>query len=194
MTVDDILFINDVIKIIVPATYHKLSREFVIANSARCDVDVVEIVKRYISLRPNAISNSRIFINYRDGKCKRQPIGINTISTFPEKIATFLGLSCPNEYTGHCFRRSSASFLDDVGMDRSILKRLECWPSGGVSHSFEGNSSNSKRKTSNHAPGQKIVKFDAQPLPATLTRKSSMHEGNANENLSAKNAPYSITM
>ena len=52
-----------------------------------------------------------------------QRIGINTLGEMGKKVAIFLNLSQPSLYTGHAFRRSSATFLADSGADISVLKR-----------------------------------------------------------------------
>jgi hypothetical protein len=50
-------------------------------------------------LRSENISHKRLFINYRNKKCTVQPVGVNTLSKFPQKIAQFIGLQNPEEYT-----------------------------------------------------------------------------------------------
>ncbi|EEZ99467.2 hypothetical protein TcasGA2_TC000033 [Tribolium castaneum] len=75
-------------------------------------------------LRPESILHKRLFINYRKQKCTVQPVGINTISKFPENIARFLCLPNPEEYTGHSFRRSSATLLADSGADLAVEKMI----------------------------------------------------------------------
>ena len=42
----------------------------------------------------------------------------NTLAKIPFEIATFLGLENPKTYTGHCFRRSSATSLADSGIPK----------------------------------------------------------------------------
>ncbi|KAJ8915302.1 hypothetical protein NQ315_014810 [Exocentrus adspersus] len=74
-------------------------------------------------------------IYYKSGKCTVQPVGINTFS-IPKKIAAYLGLPEPNSFTGHCFRRTSATFLADSGADIQVLKRHSGWRSSGVAEAY----------------------------------------------------------
>jgi hypothetical protein len=74
-----------------------------------------------------------------------QPVGVNTIGGIPKKIATALGLSEPANYTGHCFRRSSASLLPDAGADMYTLKRHGGWKSDNVAEGYVETSVQNKK-------------------------------------------------
>ncbi|CAH1371642.1 unnamed protein product, partial [Tenebrio molitor] len=50
-------------------------------------------------------------------------------------IAKYLGLTNPHEYSGHTFRRSSATILVDAGGDILSLKRHGGWKSTTVAES-----------------------------------------------------------
>ena len=52
-----------------------------------------------------------------------QPVGRNTLSKFPLKIATFLGLADPERFSSHSFRRTAATLLADNGCTLLDLKR-----------------------------------------------------------------------
>lgn len=59
------------------------------------------IVKKYISLRSQrSTCSNRFFLTYRNAKCSVQPIGKNTLSAMPKKIAEYLKLEDPQSYTG----------------------------------------------------------------------------------------------
>ncbi|RZB73476.1 hypothetical protein BDFB_014192 [Asbolus verrucosus] len=49
-----------------------------------------------------------------------------------EKIAKFLQLPNNKEYPGHCFRRTSATFLVNSGAHLTMLKRHGGWKSSRV--------------------------------------------------------------
>ncbi|XP_063387680.1 uncharacterized protein LOC134673610 [Cydia fagiglandana] len=85
--------------------------------------EYVKIIEEYQSLRPPNTKTDRFFLQYHKGKCIRQPMGVNKIGGTPRDIATYLKLQDPQDYTGHCFRRTSASLLADSGADLSSLKR-----------------------------------------------------------------------
>jgi hypothetical protein len=53
-------------------------------------MDLLEIFRTYFSLRPSPIEITRFFLAFRNGKCTRQTVGINTTSGVPKKIADFL--------------------------------------------------------------------------------------------------------
>jgi hypothetical protein len=65
--------------------------------------------------------------------------------SIPKKIATALGLSEPANYTGHCFRRSSASLLADAGADMHTLKRHGGWKSDNVAEGYVETSVQNKK-------------------------------------------------
>ncbi|XP_044579660.1 uncharacterized protein LOC123261856 isoform X2 [Cotesia glomerata] len=100
--------------------------------------DFYTLVKKYVSLRPVPKSpgqkmSNRFFLNYQKSKCTRQAIGINKIGGTPKRIAQFLKLSDANEYTGHCFRRTTEKLLKDVNVDMRSLSRYGEWKSCHVS-------------------------------------------------------------
>lgn len=65
-----------------------------------------------------------------------------------EKIEKYLGLSEADFYTGHSFRRTSATMLADSGADILTLKRHGGWRSDAVAESYIENSIHNKAKIS----------------------------------------------
>lgn len=191
MSFDDIEHIDGGIKVTIPG--QKIGRQFVIADSGNTDINVVNIIKRYINLRPHGVPNSRFFIGYRQGKCTRQPIGINQISAYPGKIATFLGLPSPNQYTGHCFRRSSASFLSDAVISTSVSVTQGFWSMDKVTDNNVENLLNNKRKIPGNISSHKIAKLDGQSSPNTCTRISSINIPEAPEGTTIFTSASSFT-
>ena len=96
-------------KMVIPNT--KISLTFYIIEGDIEGICMVKIVRKYIQLRPKNCDHQRFFVTYRNSKCIKQPIGINTIGSVPSKIAEFLHLPNHKEYTEYCFRRSSTSLL-----------------------------------------------------------------------------------
>lgn len=76
-----------------------------------------ELVKKYISLRPDHCCSPSFFIHYHAGKYTSMSVGINQFGNLGKTIAKFLGLPNPELYTGHCFRRTSATILVDADGD-----------------------------------------------------------------------------
>ena len=108
-----------------------LPRKFVIGDL------FYERVKKYIALKPSDFKTERFFIQFHKGKCHRQVMGRNKIGQIPKTIAEYLELTHPHRYTGHCLRRTSATFLSDSGANTTMLKQLGGWKSAGIA---EGNS------------------------------------------------------
>ena len=84
-----------------------------------------------------------------DGKCENRPIGINKIGELPKRIAEFLKLPDPQLYTGHCFRRTSATLLVDGGADITTLKRHTAHKSTTVAEGYINESLQNKINTGN---------------------------------------------
>jgi len=122
---------------IIRISYNKTDkpRSFVICGEIG-NANAVNICKKYASLRPIHTKHNRFFVYYFKGKCSVQPIGLNTIGKVPREIASFLKLEDPQSYTGHCFRRTSATLLVDKGGDITTLKRHGGWKSSTVAESY----------------------------------------------------------
>lgn len=127
----------------VPNTKTKIARKFSVTGN------FYTIVKKYLSLRPVNISQTIFFFKFQNGKYHQQRIGINKFGAMGKEIATFLKLPDSNLYTGHCFRRSSATLLVDAGGDITTLKRHGGWRSTSVAEGYIDNSQKNKADTAN---------------------------------------------
>lgn len=107
----------------------------------------LKLIRQYITLRPQHTKHTRFFIHYRNNKCTTNPVGINTFAKIPCTVAQFLKLDQPHLYTGHCFRRSSASILSDSGADFAAIKRLGGWKSTSVAEGYIEDSIQNKENT-----------------------------------------------
>lgn len=128
---DDIEDKGSIILIKIQDTKTSKQRIFIISNPSH-----VELCRKYRSLRPAVTTSPRFFINYAKGRCVNQVIGINKIRNTPKQIAMYLNLVEPDLYTGHCFRRSSATLLADSGADLTSLKRHGGWRSSAVAEGY----------------------------------------------------------
>lgn len=108
---------------------------------------LLNLIKHYISLRPERTPHKRFFIYYKKGRCSTQPIGINSFSKIPSLIARYLKLEQPHLYTGHCFRRSSASIVSESGADVSSFMRLGGRKSTAEEEGYFGNLAQNKVHT-----------------------------------------------
>lgn len=104
----------------IPDGKNKTERQFAIGGS------LYSICKKYMALRPPNLENvtRRFFLNYQRGKCTKQPVGINKFGSIASHVAAFLQLPDASSYTGHCFRRPSATILVDSGLNTTPLKRV----------------------------------------------------------------------
>lgn len=127
----------------IPDTKNKSSRAFLVSGG------FYSVCKKYLELRKNVKipALSQFFLNYQQGKCTKQVVGINKIGNVAKQIAQFLMLPNPELYTGHCFRRSSATILVDAGGDLMALKRHGGWKSSAVAEGYVDNSTFTKIST-----------------------------------------------
>jgi integrase len=131
ITIDDIEFKQDLITVSIPRTKNYLPRLFAIT-----DERWIFLTTKYFNLRPQKVTHRRFFLKFRQGKCVNSPTGINTMGKISKEIASFLQLPNPELYTGHCFRRSSATHLANHGGSLLTIKRHGGWKSSTVAESY----------------------------------------------------------
>lgn len=133
--------------LLVNIKYSKNKRErlFLIKNSEESPVNYLALCKKYMSLRNSETSHTRFFVHFRNKKCTAQPVGKNYFGKLPQNIARFLKLPDAQYYTGHCFRRTSASLLCDAGANIDVLKRHGGWKSATVAEGYVEASLNNKK-------------------------------------------------
>lgn len=161
MTTDDIEILENGIIVNIPNTKTKIQRSFVISGL------FYEIVKKYNEIRPSDPKTNRFLLQYKNKKCTKQVIGKNKISSVPREIASYLNLLNPLEYTGHCFRRTSATILADTGADLTTIKRHGGWKSSAVAESYIDNSVENKTRINNQISESINVHQDSSPQPST---------------------------
>ncbi|KAK5647242.1 hypothetical protein RI129_000573 [Pyrocoelia pectoralis] len=118
---------------------NKIPRSFVVTGCSET-VNWLKILEKYMKLRPSNTKESKFFLRYGNGKCVRQVVGKHTLSAIPMKIAKFLNLNHCKDYTGHSFRRTSATLLANSGSDVLSLKRHGGWKSNTVAEGYVGDS------------------------------------------------------
>ncbi|KAJ8966301.1 hypothetical protein NQ317_006412 [Molorchus minor] len=111
--------------------------------------NMLELFRKYLSLRPPHVKHKRLFLYYKAGKCSSQPVGKNTMGKIPSVVASYLKLPDVACYTGHCLRRSSATLLADAGVDITTIKRHSGWKSTTVAEGYVENSIENKTKIAN---------------------------------------------
>lgn len=160
-----------------------MARSFVLEN------ENAFYVHKYWNLRPKNVVTNRFFLNYKRGKCSCQVIGKNKFLNAPKVIATFLQLENPQKYTGHSFRRTSATLLADAGADILTLKRHGGWRSSTIAEGYVSESVQNKRKIGNlictriqdstsyncEPSTSKQVRIEAPLLEVTVPTKETVH-------------------
>lgn len=170
ITVDDVKTDTQLQAINLPDTKTNKERTFVVKG------EYLNIVRKYQALRPENVATKRFFLNYQNGKCTRQPIGRNKFAAMPKEIAAFLKLENPEKYTGHCFRRTSATLLADSGANLTTLKRHGGWKSDQVAEGYIEESIEQKAKiTDLITEGIDIVPNEPGPSSANLPLEQSLN-------------------
>lgn len=182
MTVDDIEDKNSILIVKVPDTKTNIQRIFTVSN-----LDYIEIYRKYVAHRPSCATSRRLFLKYKNKRCFNQVVGINIIGKKPSLIAKQLELPNHDAYTGHCFRRTSATLLANAGADISVLKRHGGWKYSTVAEGYVEDSINNKIQISNKILDCEISgsssaitstafafesKMDSLPTPETSTSRA----------------------
>lgn len=150
MKMDNVKITQDVILVTIPDSKNGMSRTFTVTKSDENRVCHFKIIQKYIDIRSHmATNNQRFFMRYQNGKCLNQPVGKNTLSSIPSKIAKFLQFENFKMYTGHSFRRTSATLLANTGVDVLAIKRHGGWKSANIAESYVAESLNNKKEVAN---------------------------------------------
>lgn len=152
LKVDNIEDLGHLLLIKIPDNKTNKPRSFTVTG------EFLDYYRRYVLLRPTqglTFSESRFFLRYCNGKCCKQVVGIHKFGSIPKEIATFLKLSNAEDYTGHCFRRTSATLLVDAGANLTSLKRHGGWRSSTVAESYIDDSIVNKVHVANQILGTK---------------------------------------
>ncbi|XP_026321650.1 uncharacterized protein LOC113231544 [Hyposmocoma kahamanoa] len=166
VTAKDVETHGQMLLIKINNTKNKVPRSFAIHGP------FYDIVKKYEALRTDKAKSDRFFQNYQKGRCVAQPIDINKFGAMPKEIAKFLNLPDPDLYTGHSFRRTSATLLADSGADLLTLKRHGGWRSSTVAESYVEDSVRNKSNICTqitHAINlePQVKKMCPEPQPST---------------------------
>ena len=121
---------------------------FIITPNVNAQLCAVLRMRTYMELIET--KNGRLFRSAtKAGKLGKQPIGVNSMAAIPRFIATFLELPNVDEFSGHSFRRTSATLLSKKGMGLLELKQHGRWKSTAVCERYVDNTIVKKMKTSN---------------------------------------------
>lgn len=179
MTLEDIQEDKTVLIVTVPDTKTDQKRVFTITNQ-----DYIRIYYKYVTLRPKRTAIRRLFLRYENGKCSAQVVGVHTIGKIPSMIAKYLGLPNSEAYTGHSFRRSSATLLANTGADISVLKRHGGWKSTTVAEGYVEDSIHNKNKISDAISGTVASSSNVVNRKMLMSKENNTFLSNVNNDCS----------
>ncbi|KAJ8964161.1 hypothetical protein NQ317_013685, partial [Molorchus minor] len=175
LTVDDIEDVGSSLIVKFQTLRQRFHESFVVTDVG----NMLELFRKYLSLRPPHVKHKRLFLYYKAGKCSSQPVGKNTMGKIPNVVASYLKLPDVACYTGHCLRRSSATLLADAGVDITTIKRHAGWKSTTVAEGYVENSIENKAKIAN----QVLV----GTTTSAITKTVNVSESNIPSNINFKN-------
>lgn len=159
ISIDDIDDKGNLLIVNIPDSKNHSSRSFVISEEIE-NGKYLALYRKYSSLRKPETPHRRFFVNYKKLACTVQCIGINTFGKMPSEIAAYLRLPNPELYTGHSFRRSSATMLANSGEGITNIKRLGGWKSSSVAEGYLESSTSFKKDLSNKILSQNSSTFE----------------------------------
>lgn len=145
MSLNNIEDLGNTLVVNIPDSKTRVSRTFTVITET-----YIDLYHKYLALRPAHVNHQRLFIKYTSNKCTIQPVGINIFGKMPTDIARFLKLPNSELYTGHCFRRTSASLLADSGANLCTIKRHGGWKSSSVAEGYLEDSLENKKRIACH--------------------------------------------
>lgn len=196
MKIQDIQDSGSFIRVHIPNTKTNIERTFIITNVDNGTINYLEYYRKYLKLRPENAKSSNFFLAMRNGKVTNQVVGRNTIGSWPSKIAKCLNLPDPHLYTGHGFRRSSATLLVNKGVDILGLKRHGGWRSSSVAEGYVADSLENKLEFSRkilheNTPEESILSSDITTTGNIVVEKKTGNNSTVN---APENSTFSGTI
>ena len=114
----------------------------------------------------------------------QRPIGKNTLGLYPKKCAAILEKNI-DSFTGHAFRRTSATIVADFGASMLALKRHGRWKSDRVAEGYVAESKKVKMEVANIISGEKEV----QSIGETSSSANLVRETSTSANLLSNITP-----
>lgn len=133
---------------------------------------MVEIVKKYMNLRPKPINHNHFFVSYQKGSCTIQRAGIHKIASVPKLMARFLRLPQFEQYTGHCLRRTSSTTFPKAGGSSTDVGRSGSRKSSTVAESHIEDSVQHKIKVAKRL-------MDGETASSSSSSTAAEYEDNA---------------
>jgi len=189
-------------KLVISIQFSKTTKNkvetFVCCASSNEKESVLFYFEKYRNQFQNGARTGRLWrrFNVKSQSREKSPIGHNTISKIPFKIPTFLEEKmknfnkAPSAYTGHCFRRTAATWAADFGVSVINLKRFGRWKSEKVAMEYVDDSSKTKEEIAKSVSlseikkSEEIIKISSNSESLPLINFSSASFNNCSINIS----------
>lgn len=133
---------------IVPASFSSHIKNYLLAVSAV----LPELSGPLIKGTPTNKDNISRFVN--------QPMGINKLYSIGKDVALKLQLDNSESYTGHCFRRTSATIAADSGATAQQMQRAFGWKSASTAQKYvEESTAGARAMASFYSSSTEITTF-----------------------------------
>lgn len=180
MKTTDVKIYDDHMLVHVPPKKTFKKRSFVLPTHSNIQLCPVHYFNLYMDLRKNK-DHPRLFIRITTKKngtdsIYNQPIGINTIGSYPQEIAKYLNLPDSHLYTGHTFRRTAATIVAEEGGSLVQIKRLGGWTGNTVVEGYIDSTTRSQIQVANlisKDTGRQIENPITQSLKTKTTEKKN---------------------
>jgi integrase len=135
-------------------------------DSRVCGVALFEEYRRIVEeVDPNYLSGDLWLkiVKTKAGKWSVISVrGRNWITSIPSIVAKELGLQDPEQYTGHCFRRTSAQWQADAGATTLELQNQFGWKSQAMAVVYTGQSTAARSASSKRCLLSGDIPFEAK--------------------------------
>lgn len=144
----------------------------------------VAVLDRFLQCYPTPPSDGRLFHKLKeDGGqpggflATHEKVGHNPAAQFGKRIAAFLELPDPQNYTGHCWRTTTLTWGADEGLSLAQLKSISDHKSDSVCQSYIQKSSCMKATTSAALAVGTVVDADASLSVEPPAKRARIRDG-----------------
>jgi integrase len=109
----------------------------------------------------------------KGGGFSKVPMGINRLYKIPGEVAAQLKLEDPTKYTGHSFRRSSATQMANTGATSTDLRRFYHWKNDSTANQYIDKSATHGERIGNMIAGVDVPFAEAAAQGAIMVRHAS---------------------
>ncbi|HEY0749589.1 MAG TPA: tyrosine-type recombinase/integrase [Chitinophagaceae bacterium] len=107
--------------------------------------------------------------------------------SLPKRIATYLGLTDLQKYTGHAIRRTSTPWLAENGASTTLIQNFGGWKSSSVAQEYIDKSDSMKLQISKTLAKQDQAQAQAAQVQQAVTTPSFLSITNSTVNVVINN-------